>query len=69
MVAAANIPAGEYPSADHRIVLTSVTWEHYELELAMRGEKSVPRVAYLDGALELMRTSRIMSGSRRTSDA
>jgi Uma2 family endonuclease len=27
-------------------------------EFAMRGDKSVPRLAYLDGALELMRSSR-----------
>ncbi|HEX3476549.1 MAG TPA: Uma2 family endonuclease [Kofleriaceae bacterium] len=58
MVAAA-IPAGEYvPTADHRVVLAGATWEHYELELAMRGEKSVPRLAYLEGALELMSPSR-----------
>lgn len=56
---AEDIPAGEHvPSADHRIVLTSATWKHYELERAMRGDKSVPRFAYLDGSLELMRPSR-----------
>lgn len=49
---------GVRPTADHRIVLNSATWEHYELELAMRGDKSVPRLAYLNGALELMRSSR-----------
>lgn len=39
MVAAANIPAGEHvPTADHRVVVAGATWEHYELELAMRGE-------------------------------
>lgn len=59
MVAAAHVPAGEYvPTADQRVVLAGATWEHYELELAMRGEKSVPRLAYLDGALELMSPSR-----------
>lgn len=59
MVAAANIPAGEYvPTADHRVVLAGATWEHYELELAMRGEKSAPRLAYLEGVLELMSPSR-----------
>jgi hypothetical protein len=52
IVAATNIPAGEHvPTADHRIVLAGATWEHYEMELAMRGEKSVPRLAYLEGAL------------------
>jgi hypothetical protein len=50
LVAAANIPAGEYvPTADHRVVVAGATWEHYELELAMRGEKSAPRLAYLEG--------------------
>lgn len=59
MVAAANIPAGEYvPTADQRLVVTGATWEHYELELAMRGEKSVPRLAYLEGAMELRSPSR-----------
>jgi len=59
MVATAKIPAGEYvPTADHRVVLAGVTWEHYEVELAMRGEKSVPRLAYLEGAMELMSPSR-----------
>jgi Uma2 family endonuclease len=59
MVAAANIPAGEYvPTADHRVVVAGATWEHYELELAMRGEKSVPRLAYLEGAMELMSPSK-----------
>jgi Uma2 family endonuclease len=59
MVATANIPAGEYvPTADHRVVLAGVSWEHYEVELAMRGEKSMPRLAYLEGAMELMSPSR-----------
>jgi Uma2 family endonuclease len=52
MVASAHIPDG------HRVVLAGVSWDHYEVELVMRGEKSVPRIAYLEGALELMRPSR-----------
>src|SRR5207249_534860 len=35
-----------------------VSWEHYELEIAMRGEKPVPRMTYLKGALELMSPSK-----------
>jgi Uma2 family endonuclease len=59
MVATAHIPAGEHvPTADQRVVLTGATWEHYEMELAMRGEKSVPRLAYLEGVMELMSPSR-----------
>ncbi len=59
MVALTNIPAGEYvPTADHRVVMAGVSWEHYEVELIMRGEKSNPRIAYLEGAMELMSPSR-----------
>ena len=35
-----------------------VPWSHYEAQLALRGESSVPRLSYLDGTLELMRPSR-----------
>jgi len=59
MVALTNRPAGEYvPTADHRVVLAGVSWEHYEVELIMRGEKSTPRIAYLEGAMELISPSR-----------
>lgn len=63
-MAAAQPPAlpirpGEYiPSADQRVVVHGVPWAHYEAHLAMRGEKSVPRIAYLRGTLELMSPSR-----------
>ena len=51
----AAIPAGEYvPTADERIVMYNVPWSHFEVQLALRGEASAPRMAYLDGALELM---------------
>jgi Uma2 family endonuclease len=60
----AAIPAGEYvPTADERIVLYNVPWSHFEIQLAMRGDASVPRVAYLDGVLELMSPSK---GHERT---
>ena len=53
------IPAGEHvPTADHRIVLHGVPWSHYEAQLAFRGDKSVPRISYLDGEMELLRPSR-----------
>jgi Uma2 family endonuclease len=52
------IPAGEHvPTADQRVVTFAVPWAHYEVQLALRGEKSVPRMAYLDGVLELMTPS------------
>lgn len=60
----AAIPAGEYvPTADERIVLFNVPWSHFEIQLAMRGDASVPRMAYLDGVLELMSPSK---GHERT---
>jgi Uma2 family endonuclease len=55
----AAIPAGEYvPTADARIVMYNVPWSHFEIQLAMRGDASAPRMAYLDGALELMSPSK-----------
>jgi Uma2 family endonuclease len=55
----ATVPAGEYvPTADRRVVLNGVPWSHYEAQLALRGEASSPRIAYLDGALEIMTPSK-----------
>ena len=64
MVSLASIPPGEYvPTADERIVLSNVPWSHFEVHLALRGDASSPRMAYLDGALELMLPSK---GHERT---
>jgi Uma2 family endonuclease len=53
-----QIPRGEHvPTADDRVVMYGVSWDAYETMLALRGERSMPRMAYLDGALELMTTS------------
>lgn len=54
-----SIPAGEFvPTADQRVVMHGIRWSDYEAQLAMRGERSVPRIAYLEGALELMSPSK-----------
>ena len=54
-----SVPAGEYvPTADQRLVTYHVPWSHYEAQLALRGEAPVPRMAYLEGALELMSPSK-----------
>jgi Uma2 family endonuclease len=54
-----TIPAGEHvPTADQRVVTYGVPWSHYEAQLALRGEAPVPRIAYLEGALELMSPSK-----------
>jgi Uma2 family endonuclease len=49
-----TIPA----ASDQRIVMNGVTWAHFEAQLALRGDRSVPRMAYLQGAMELMSPSR-----------
>jgi Uma2 family endonuclease len=52
-------PAGEYvPTADQRIVTYGVPWSHFEKQLALRGDRTGPRIAFLDGALELMSPSK-----------
>jgi Uma2 family endonuclease len=55
----ATVRRGEYvPTADQRVIVHGVSWEQYETHLAMRGEKSIPRLAYFRGTLELMSPSR-----------
>jgi hypothetical protein len=50
-----EVPRGEYvPDADQRVVLYNHDWNKFEQLLAIRGDRSRPRVAYLDGAIELM---------------
>lgn len=36
----------------------TVPWSHYEIMLAIRGDAPVPRMAYLEGTLELMSPSK-----------
>ena len=45
-------------SVDQRVILHRVGWDEYETVLAIRGESSAVRIAYLEGALELMSPSR-----------
>jgi Uma2 family endonuclease len=57
------VPLGEYvPSADQRIVLHGIDWSGFETLLALRGERSSPRMTYLDGVLEIMSPSRDHEG-------
>jgi Uma2 family endonuclease len=51
------VPLTDYvPTADH-ILAMRVDWAGYESLLAVRGDSRRPRMAYLDGAVELMTTS------------
>lgn len=59
MYTANEIPASQIVgTADQRVVMHGVPWAHFEAILALRGDKSVPRLSYLQGALELMTPSR-----------
>ena len=54
----APVPLGEYvPTSDRVVVMRDITWTGFETLLALRGERSRPKLAYLDGAVELMATS------------
>jgi Uma2 family endonuclease len=43
---------------DNIVILQNVTWADYQRLLEIRGERSVPRLTYLEGVLELMSPSR-----------
>lgn len=45
------------PIEDHIILLSGISWADYERLLAMRGDRSAPRIAYLEGDLEIMSPS------------
>jgi Uma2 family endonuclease len=48
----------EPEAGDPRIVLYDVPWVHYEVQAARRGERAVPRIAYLEGVMELLGPAR-----------
>ena len=59
MASQTTAPAGEQvPTADQRLVTYGVPWSHYETQLALRGDHPVPRIAFLEGALELTSPSK-----------
>lgn len=45
-------------NADHIVTLHDVTWEDYERLLEIRGDRSAPRLTYLEGELEIMSPSK-----------
>lgn len=57
------VPLGEFvPEADDRIVLHGLDWAGYQTLIALRGDRGAPRIAYLDGAVELMSPARNHEG-------
>ncbi len=58
-----RISLGDYvPVADQQIVIDGVDWAGYQGLLSLRGQRSRPKLAYLDGVVELMNTSRAHEG-------
>src|SRR5690606_34554114 len=58
MSAAKPLAAPPDPGTTDHFVYLRVGWSDYEKLLAMRGERSVPRITYLKGVVELMSPSR-----------
>ena len=56
----ASTSTASHPALEHdqRVILHGVSWEDYERLLAIRGERSGARIAYLRGEVELMSPSR-----------
>lgn len=45
------------PHEDHFVVLHAVSWDDYQRILEVRGDHSSPRIAYLEGELQIMSPS------------
>jgi len=60
MLAAAKLDPQEdrVPQTDHIVVLRGATWADYQRLLEIRGDRSAPRITYLEGAIEIMSPSR-----------
>jgi Uma2 family endonuclease len=50
------------PVEDHIVFLSGISWEEYEQLLEMRGDHSAPRIAYLEGDVEIMSPSQTHEG-------
>ena len=48
----------DVPVDDHIVLLRDAAWSDYQRILELRGDRSVPKLAYLNGVLELMSPSR-----------
>lgn len=51
---AARAPAADH---DHIVVLRGAAWSDYQRVMELRGDKSAPRIAFLEGDLEILRPS------------
>ena len=58
MTAAARFDRDDRPHEDHFVRLHGVGWADYERIVALRGDRSAPRINYFEGELEIMSPSR-----------
>lgn len=58
MIAQVVTDHDDTPVEDKIIILRNATWADYQRLLEMRGDHSAPRIAYLEGELEIMSPSR-----------
>jgi Uma2 family endonuclease len=56
--AAASARDDDRPTDDQVVVLENLVWADWRRMIEARGDRSVPRMAFIDGALELMSPSR-----------
>jgi Uma2 family endonuclease len=59
-------PVAPPADMDQRVILYGMTWKDYELMLAIRGDRAGARMAYLNGAIELMSPSINHEGVKTT---
>jgi Uma2 family endonuclease len=57
MLAARPAQHDDQPREDKIVVLSGATWADYQRLLEMRGDHSAPRIAYLEGLIEIMSPS------------
>ena len=50
------------PTEDHVVQIDGATWDDYERLLEIRGDRSAPRITYVNGRLEIMTPSRDHEG-------
>jgi Uma2 family endonuclease len=55
---AERVDRGDELREDHYVHLYGVTWADYLRLLEIRGDRSAPRMTYLEGTLEIMSPSR-----------
>ena len=64
MGAEVSLPPIEVNDQDQRVALRGMSWWQFETIRAARGDAPVPRIAYMNGVIELMSPSRRHEGTK-----